>query len=126
MYDKIASMNDCIFCKIVRGEIPSYKVYEDDKYLAFLDINPQSPGHTQIIPKEHYRWVWDTPNTGEYFEIAKRIALAQRKAFNTDFIISKTVGDEVHHAHIWVFPNKDVSGDKIDFKTNLKLIKENM
>jgi histidine triad (HIT) family protein len=116
----------CIFCKIVSGEIPSYKVYEDDNFLAFLDINPQSPGHTQVIPKEHKRWVWDTENTGEYFEVAKKVALAQRKAFNTEWILSKIVGDEVPHAHIWVFPNKDVSGDKKDFEINLKLIKENI
>ncbi len=126
MCDKIGLMDNCIFCKIVRGEVPCYKVYEDDKFLAFLDINPQSPGHTQVIPKEHYRWVWDTPNTGEYFEVAKKVALAQQKAFSTDFILSKVVGDEVPHAHIWVFPNKEVSGNKIDFETNLKLIKENI
>lgn len=119
-------MTDCIFCKIVKGEIPCYKVYEDDKFLAFLDINPQSPGHTQVIPKEHKRWVWDVENAGEYFEVAKKVALAQQKAFNTDWILSKIVGDEVPHAHIWVFPNKEVSGDKINFETNLKLIKENL
>lgn len=119
-------MADCIFCKIVKGEIPCYKVYEDDKFLAFLDINPQSPGHTQVIPKEHRRWVWDVENAGEYFEVAKKVALAQQKAFNTDWILSKIVGDEVPHAHIWVFPNKEVSGDKINFETNLKLIKENL
>lgn len=117
-------MNNCIFCKIVNGDIPAYKVYEDDKYLAFLDINPQSPGHTQVIPKEHIRWVWDTENTGEYFELAKRIALAQRKAFNTDFILSKVIGDEVPHAHIWVFPNSSVVGEKKDFEKNLEKIKE--
>lgn len=119
-------MENCIFCKIVRGEIPSYKVYEDDKFLAFLDINPQSPGHTQVIPKEHHRWVWDTPNTGEYFEVAKKVALAQQKAFETDWILSKIVGDEVEHAHIWVFPNSKVSGDKMDFDGNLKKILENL
>ncbi len=119
-------MENCIFCKIVSGEIPSYKVYEDDKYLAFLDINPQSPGHTQIIPKEHYRWVWDTPNTGEYFEIAKKIALAQQKAFDTEFILSKIVGDEVPHAHIWVFPNGQVKGIKNDYERNAEKIRENL
>lgn len=116
-------MENCIFCKIVAGEIPSYKVYEDENYLAFLDINPQSPGHTQIIPKKHVRWVWDTENTGEYFEVAKKVALAQRKAFNTDFILSKIVGDEVYHAHIWVFPSKEVVGDLKDFEGNLQKIK---
>ncbi len=119
-------MEDCIFCKIVKGEIPSYKVYEDENYLAFLDINPQSPGHTQVIPKKHYRWVWDTPNTGEYFEVAKKVALAQQKAFGTDFILSKIIGDEVPHAHIWVFPNGEVKGDRKDFAKNAEIIKENL
>lgn len=115
---------NCVFCKIVKGEIPSHKVYEDENFLAFLDINPQSPGHTQVIPKKHYRWVWDVPNTGEYFEIAKKVAKAQGKAFNTDFILSKIVGDEVEHAHIWVFPNTNVSGNSKDFKENAEKIRE--
>ncbi len=117
---------NCIFCKIVKRIIPANIVYEDDNFIAFLDINPQSPGHTQIIPKEHYRWVWDVPNAGEYFEVAKKIALAQRKAFNTDFILSRIVGDEVHHAHIWVFPNREVMGDKKDFEGNMKKLVENL
>lgn len=116
-------MDNCIFCKIVRGEIPSHKVYEDEHFLAFLDIHPQSPGHTQIIPKQHYRWVWDVPNVGEYFEVARKVALAEGKAFDTDFILSKIVGDEVPHAHIWVFPNDKVQGDKKDFEGNAKKIK---
>ena len=115
-------MENCIFCKIVAGEIPSHKVYNDENFLAFLDINPQSPGHTQVIPKKHYRWVWDVPNVGEYFEVVRKIALAQQKAFETDFILSKIVGDEVEHAHIWVFPNSNVSGDKKDFEINTKKI----
>lgn len=111
-------MENCIFCKIVKKEIPAYVVYEDDNFLAFLDINPQSAGHTQVIPKKHYRWVWDYENVGEYFEISKKIALAQRKAFNTDFILSKIMGDEIPHAHIWVFPNRDIVGDKKNFEEN--------
>ena len=117
---------NCIFCKIVAGEIPSHKVYEDENFFAFLDINPQSPGHTQVIPKKHYRWVWDVPNVGEYFEVVRKIALAQQKAFETDFILSKIVGDEVEHAHIWVFPNSNVSGDKKDFTGNLEKIRGQM
>lgn len=117
---------DCIFCKIVAGEIPCHKVYEDETFLAFLDINPQSPGHTQVIPKKHIRWVWDTENTGEYFEVTKKIALAQRKAFNTDFILSKIVGDEVPHAHIWVFPNSSVAGDKKDYESNAEKIRKEL
>lgn len=127
-------MNDCIFCKIVNGEIPSYKVYEDENFFAFLDIHPQSPGHVQVIPKKHYRWVWDLPSealakegeptTGEYFEVVQKIAIAQQKAFDTEWILSKIIGDEAPHAHIWVFPNKEVSGDPKDFEGNLQKIKE--
>src|SRR3989344_7445854 len=103
---------DCVFCKIAKKEIPAEIIYEDDDFMAFLDIHPQSPGHAQVIPKKHVRWVWDYPDAGKYFEIAKKIAFAQRKAFKTDFILSKIVGDEVAHAHIWVFPNNQVEGDK--------------
>ncbi len=117
-------MENCIFCKIVKGEIPSYKVYEDENFLAFLDINPQSPGHVQVIPKKHYRWVWDVPNVGEYFEVVRKVAKAQQKTFDTDFILSKIVGDEVSHAHIWVYPNKEVRGDPKDFTTNAEKIKK--
>ncbi len=116
-------MTDCIFCKIVAGEIPTNKVYEDENFLGIIDINPDSPGHVQVIPKKHYRWVWDVPNVGEYFEVARKIALAQQKAFGTDFILSKIVGDEVSHAHIWVFPNNKVGGDKNDFAVNAEKIK---
>ena len=55
-------MNDCLFCKIIKGDIPSYKVYEDDKVLAFLDVNPNSDGHILVIPKEHYENLFETPN----------------------------------------------------------------
>lgn len=119
-------MNDCIFCKIVTEEIPSYKVYEDENFLAFMDITPSSPGHVQVIPKKHYRWVWDVPNVGEYFEIVRKIAKAQQKAFNTNWIMEKVVGEDVYHAHIWVFPNDKVEGDKKDFASNAEKIKKNL
>ncbi len=116
-------MNDCIFCKIVSGEIPAHKVYEDADFLAFLDIHPQTPGHAQVIPKVHTRWVWDIPHFGNYFEVVRNIALAQRKAFGTDWILSKIIGDEVHHAHVWVFPSNEAEGDKLDFAGNVEKIK---
>ncbi|MCX6747369.1 MAG: HIT domain-containing protein [Candidatus Nomurabacteria bacterium] len=112
--------NTCIFCKIVKGEIPSTKVYEDDNFLAFLDIRPLGPGHTQVIPKKHYRYVWETPNAGEYFEIVKKIALAQKKAFNADIVRSQIYGEEVHHAHIWVWP--EIPGDTSNLKENASKI----
>ncbi len=119
-------MNTCIFCKIIAGAIPSYKVYEDTDFLAFLDIHPQAPGHVQVIPKNHHRWVWDVPNVGEYFEIVRKVAKAQQKAFNTEWILSKIVGDEVEHAHIWVYPNREVAGDKMDFEENAEKIRANL
>ncbi len=115
---------NCIFCKIVAGTIPSHKVYEDADFLAFLDINPRSPGHTLVIPKSHYRWVWDVPNTGAYFEMAKKIALAQQKAFSTDMILCRVTGEEVPHAHIWILPDTEKTiGDKKDFAGNAEKIK---
>ncbi|MGH7175664.1 MAG: HIT family protein [Minisyncoccia bacterium] len=119
-------MPDCVFCKIVRGELPSYKVYEDKDFLAFIDIHPETPGHVQVIPKQHYRWIWDVPNFGDYFEVVKKIARAQQKAFGTDWIIQKSVGDEVHHAHVWVIPSDEASGDKMDFETNAKKLRANL
>lgn len=119
-------METCVFCKIVDGKIPAHIVYEDADFLAFLDIHPQSPGHCQVIPKKHYRWVWDAPNAGVYFETVKKIVLAQRKAFGTDFILSKIVGDEVEHAHIWVFPSDKAVGDKKDLAGNAEKIVRNL
>jgi len=116
--------SNCIFCKIAKGEIPAYKVYEDDNFLAFLDINPQSPGHVQVISKGHYRWVWDVPNVGEYFEVVRKIAKAQQKAFDTDWILEKIVGEDIYHAHIWVYPNSDIKGDKKDFVGNTEKIRQ--
>lgn len=117
-------MTDCIFCKIANGEIPSHKVYEDSSFVAFLDINPRAPGHVQVIPKKHYRWVWDVPNIAEYFEIAQKIANAQRKAFSTEMILSRVTGEEVPHAHVWLYPDPKVAGDKKDFTTNTEKIKK--
>lgn len=120
---------NCIFCKIAAGEIPSYKVYENKNFVALIDIHPQSPGHVQVIPKEHYRWVWDLPaggrqgSIGEYFEVVKKIALAQQKAFNTQLIRSQIFGEEVPHAHIWVWPHDQTVGDKNDFEGNAEKIK---
>lgn len=95
---------NCIFCKIARKEIPAFVVYEDEKFIAFLDKFPKSTGHCQIIPKEHFRWVWDVPDIDEYIKAAQKVANAQRKAFGTEMIVSHIIGDEVPHAHIWLVP----------------------
>ncbi len=113
---------DCVFCKIVRGELPAHRVYEDSAFIAFLDIHPQAPGHVQVIPKTHYRWVWDVPNIGAYFEVVRTIARAQQKAFGTEWILQKSVGDEVFHAHVWVFPG-GAKGDPKAFEEHAQKIR---
>ena len=119
-------MEDCIFCKIVKGELPSYKVYEDEHFLAFLDINPRAVGHTQIISKEHFRWVWQVPNFSEYFEVAKKVALAQQKAFDTEMILCRVTGEDVPHAHIWIYPDTNVKGSLKNFEENANKIKSKL
>jgi histidine triad (HIT) family protein len=113
-------MENCIFCKIIKKEILANIIYEDEKFLAFLDIHPLAPGHIQVIPKKHYRWVWDVPNIGEYFEVVKKIALAQKKAFNADIVRSQVYGEEISHAHVWVWP--ETVGDEKDLAGNAKKI----
>ena len=126
---------DCIFCQIISGDIPSYKVYEDDDFFAFLDIRPLNPGHVLVIPKKHYRWVWDLPvgrqaqsNIGAYFELVSRIAKAQKKAFNTDYIVQLVFGEEVGHAHVWLIPRHtgDGHGGAIDLSNIKKLSEKEM
>lgn len=127
----------CIFCKIIKKEVPAEIVYEDEDFLAFLDIHPQAPGHVQVIPKKHYRWVWDVPagkkhgkmsdthdDIGHYFEIVQKIAKAQQKAFNSEAVWSRIMGDEIPHAHVWVFPNPNFAKeDRDDFKSNAEKIR---
>ncbi|MBI2109071.1 MAG: HIT domain-containing protein [Parcubacteria group bacterium] len=127
-------MEQCIFCKIAKKEIPAHVVYEDEHFLAFLDINPQSPGHTQVIPKKHYRWVWDLPsesssagNVTHYFLVIQKLAKALQGAFGTDAVWSKIMGDEVLHAHVWLFPNPhEAVGDKKNFAYNTEKIKSRL
>ena len=121
-------MDECLFCKIAKGDLPSYKVYEDNEYLAFLDIMPRNKGHTLVIPKEHYRWVWDMPRIGEYFEVVKKIVFAQKKAFGTDCIVSVIIGIDVPHAHVWLVPrfDNDGHGNALDFNNIKEFSKEEM
>ena len=98
-------MTECIFCKIVNGEVPSYQIYENDNFLAFLDIHPLNKGHTLIIPKKHYRWVWDVKE--EYSAITNKIANALKKAFQTDYVQLIAIGNEVPHAHLHLIPRFD-------------------
>lgn len=96
--------DNCVFCKIVAGEIPAYKVYEDADFMAFLDIQPLNKGHLQVIPKTHYRWTWDVPNFGGYWEAARKVAKGAMEALGAPMVEFLTHGAEVEHAHIWVVP----------------------
>lgn len=116
-----------IFSKIAAGEIPSYKVAEDDRYFAFLDINPVAEGHTLVIPKHEEDYIFNLPDD-EYAGLqlfAKRVAEALRKAVPCKRIGVAVMGLEVPHAHIHLVPiNKE--SDMNFFGEKLKLSPERM
>jgi histidine triad (HIT) family protein len=117
-------MADCIFCKIVAGEIPCYKIYEDERYLAFLDIFPTTEGHTLVIPKQHVDWVWDYDRLGEYFELVGRIARHYRAVVG-EGVRSNIFGWNVAHAHIHIKPREvDTMDAKQLDSSELTLIQE--
>ena len=95
---------DCIFCKIVRKELPSYLIFEDKNFIAFLDIHPLNPGHTLVSPKKHHRWVWDVPEAGRYFETVRLIAKTLQKTMSTEWVVADIGGMGVAHAHVHVIP----------------------
>ena len=102
-----------IFAKILRGELPCYKVYEDDKALAFLDIMPRAPGHTLVLPKSPARNILDVPADvlGHVAMVAQKVAKASMKAFNADGVTIQQFnegagGQVVFHLHVHVIPRK--------------------
>src|SRR5690554_938788 len=98
--------NTSIFSRIVRGEIPSYKIAEDDRFYAFLDINPVAIGHTLVIPKEEIDYIFDLPDDllGDMMVFAKKVGLAIEKEVACERIGVTVVGLEVPHAHIHLIP----------------------
>ncbi|MFS8130724.1 MAG: HIT family protein [Candidatus Dojkabacteria bacterium] len=103
-------MAQCIFCDIVKNK-SYYKVYEDRNFLAFLDINPLSEGHTLVIPKAHFRHVWELPSAGtgsvaEYFKVVQHVAkILNYKLEPKEPIYSMIMGYEIPHASIHLIPN---------------------
>jgi len=99
-------------CDIVRGTNPHEIVYEDAEYLGFLDRYPLNPGHTQVIPKRHYRWVWDMDRAdiGFLFMKTRRVAKALQKVFDTEWVIADTGGIGVPHAHVHLVPRFEDDG----------------
>ena len=122
---------DCLFCKIINGDIPSYKVYENEYVFAFLDINPDADGHTLIIPKKHYKDIEDIDETTllEIFKAAKTIKKLLEEKLNCDGItLMQNNGDvqEVKHFHLHVKPyyNNKTSIEVIKHNENISDVKE--
>jgi len=110
-------MTDCIFCKIVRGEIPCAKVYEDDLVLSFLDINPINPGHTLVLPKEHYASLLDVdPEALKACVVAaKKISTAVYQGVKADglnFLQNnfRAAGQLIDHVHFHLIPRYEGDG----------------
>lgn len=114
-----------IFSKIVAGEIPSYKVAEDDKFYAFLDINPLVKGHTLVVPKKEVDYIYDLSDEelAAMHVFAKHVALAIQKAFPCRKVGEAVIGLEVPHAHIHLIPIQNES-DMLFSNPKLKLSDE--
>ncbi|MBI1969765.1 HIT family protein [Candidatus Woesearchaeota archaeon] len=102
---------DCIFCKIVKGEIPCAKIYEDEETVAFLDIAPINPGHALVIPKQHYKDFLELPEamTAKLFAVARKLVPAVVKAskadaYNLGMNNGKEAGQVIFHMHLHIVP----------------------
>ncbi len=116
-------MEDCIFCKIVSGEVPSARVYEDEHCVAFLDINPVSRGHTLVIPREHYRDFLEAPaeQVKVLAEACSRVSPAVVKAmsaegFNLFVANGRCAGQEIDHLHVHIIPRRAGDGLGLGWK----------
>lgn len=119
---------NCIFCKIINGEIPSYKIYEDEVVLAFLDINPDSNGHTLIIPKKHYTDIVDMDNETltHIFDVAREIKVKLEERLHCDgitFVQNNGDVQEVKHYHLHIKPYYKESSEKISVEEVYNLLK---
>lgn len=112
-------MKDCIFCKIINNEIPSYKIYEDDHTFAFLDISNDCYGHTLVIPKKHFDNIYDIPEEelACIFKAIKTISAHYKsKGFDGVNIINnsgRSAEQSVFHIHFHIFPRKENDNIKI-------------
>lgn len=113
-------MEDCIFCKISKGEIPCYKIYEDDYTFAFLDINPVNPGHTLVVPKNHFKDLIELPSeiASKLITTVQKIAPAILRAvgadsFNIGINNGSNAGQIVFHTHIHIMPRFSEDGHRL-------------
>ena len=99
-------MEDSIFTKIVKGEIPSHKIYEDDYTYAFLDIHPISEGHTLVVPKKQVEFLWDLDEEtyGHLMTAVKKVGAHLRERLDYPYVGVQVLGIDVPHAHVHVIP----------------------
>lgn len=110
-----------IFTKIISGEIPSYKVAENDDFFAFLDINPNAKGHTLVVPKKEVNRLFDLDEEmyNKLMSFSREIALAMKKAISCDRIGMSVIGLEVPHVHVHLIPLNKM--EDIQFMKKVKL-----
>ncbi len=113
-----------IFTKIIEGEIPCYKIDENDKFLAFLDVNPNAKGHTLCIPKQEINKVFEIEDElfNGLMQFSKRIAIALEKTIKCKRIGMAVIGLEVPHAHIHLIPLNEM--DEMRFQNKVTLSKD--
>lgn len=112
--------DECVFCGIIEGEIPSHKVYEDEDVVAFLDTNPVSKGHTLVVPKEHVETIHDAEGMDHVWNVLVKVSNAVEDAFDPEGInISQNngeeAGQEVFHMHFHVTPVYDGTELEVDY-----------
>jgi len=124
-------MENCIFCRIARGELKSWTVYETKTTLAFLDLNPVSRYHTLVIPKKHYENIFDIPKKDlkDLIATVKELAKIYENKLNIKNIqilnnSGKEAQQEVNHIHFHLIPRKDKDGQNINLKKFPKLVDE--
>ena len=102
-------MSDSVFTKIIKGEIPCHKVYEDNRTIVFMDINPLSPGHVLVVPKAQVDMFDDLPEKDytAVFKTVKKISKVLRKEFNTSRTVMLVIGYDVAHAHVHLVPSNE-------------------
>lgn len=115
-------MADCVFCKIVAGEIPSFRVYEDEATLAFMDINPISEGHLLVVPKLHFENIWDSDveALGRVMATAKLVAMALKNGLGIDSLNlvqanGRWAVQSVPHFHLHLIPRRENDGVPLDW-----------
>ena len=104
-------MQDSIFTKIIKGELPSHKVYEDDDTFAFLDIHPLVAGHTLVVPKKQVEFLWDLDEEDyqHLMTTVKKVAIKLREALDVPYVGVQVIGVDVPHAHVQLIPFSNVN-----------------